>query len=172
MSFGGRGYGFIRSEEGDDFFFGRAEYRPLMYVGDVVKFKHDPSRLPRGMFPVAVDVGFLTRVHRGGSVHSKGGQISGAQPAALVSTISWKLPKRTYREVTNGGRVGSSVLNTATKLGATATFINGAVKFGVKNDVDVRLDSMQSLLERLDKDSAAVKELLESMQRQRAILPS
>ena len=170
--FRGHRYGYIRSEEGDDFFFGRAEYRPLMSVGDVVKFKYDPSRLPRGTCPMAVDITYLTLMHRGGSVHSKGGQISGAQPAALASTNSWKWPSRTYRDATNRGRVGSSMPNTATQLGATAKVINGAVKFGVKNDVDVRLDSMQSLLERLDKDSTSVKQMLESLQRQRALVPS
>ena len=166
--FRGHQYGYIRSEEGEDFFFGRAEYRPLMSVGDQVQFTYDPNRAFRGTCPMAVDIWHLPE----GSVHSKGGKISGAQPAAMASTNSWNLPKRTYREVTNGGRVGSSVLNTTTKLGATTTVINGAAKSGVNNDVDVRLNTMQSVLENLVKDSTAVKQMLELMQRQRATLPS
>ena len=119
----------------------------------------------------AMEVGHVTL--SGGFVHSKDGKTSGAQPAAGASTNSWKWPRRTYREVTDGGRVGSSVPNTTTKLGATITALNGAAKHGVKSDVDKRLDSMQSALERLGKDSADVEQmLLESLQRQRVLGPS
>ena len=64
------------------------------------------------------------------------------------------------------------MLNTTTKLGATTTVINGAAKSGVNNDVEVRLNTMQSLLERLDKDSTVVKQMLESLQSQRASVPT
>ena len=103
--FRGYRYGYIRTEGGEDFFFGRAEYFPAMSVGNLIHFKHDPSLLLRGTYPMAVDITYLTLMHGGGSVHSKGGQISGVQPAALASTNSWNWPSRTYRDATNRGSV-------------------------------------------------------------------
>ena len=164
--FRGRRFGYIRSEGGDEFFFGWAEYKPRMSVGDQVQFTYDPNRVRQGTCPMAVDIwyGYVPE----GAVYSKGGRTAGAQSAAMAPTDSWSLPKRTYSGVAKSGRVGSSALKMATKLGASAKVVNGVVK----NDVDKRFDSMQSALERLGKDNAELKEMLGSMQRQRAILPS
>ena len=115
-------YGFIRSEEGKNFFFGRTEYRTLMSVGDPVKFTYDPNRDLSGLCPIAVDIWRLQE----GDVNSKGEKILGAQPAAMASTNSGKKPKQTYRDVTNRGGVGSSVSSTTTKSGAAATVTNVA----------------------------------------------
>ena len=163
----GRKFGYIRSKGGDEFFFGWAEYQPRMSVGDKVQFTHYPNRARQGTCPMAVDVwyGYVPE----GAVYSKGGSAAGAQSATMASIDSWSLPKRTHSGVISGGRVRSSAPDTATQLGATAKVVKGAVK----NDVDKRFDSMQSVLERLGKDNAELKEMmLESMRRQRAELPS
>ena len=161
-------YGFIRSEEGKNFFFGRTEYRQLMSVGDPVQFTYDPNRDLSGLCPIAVDIWRLQE----GDVNSKGEKILGAQPAAMASTNSGKKPKQTYRDVTKRGGVGSSVSSTTTKSGAAATVTNVAVENGVKSDVDKRLDSMQSLLERMEKDSTAMKQWMDSLHSQKASVPS
>ena len=122
---------------------------------------------------MAMEIGYLTL--SGGFVHSKGGKTSGERPAAMAYT------NLTYHDVTEGGVAGLSkvgaqldvkILNAVTKLGANATVTNGVVKFGVKNKVDVKLDSMQSLLERMDRDSTDIRKMLVSLRRQKALGPS
>ena len=141
-------YGFIRSERSGDFFIGSAQYWPMMKIGDRVEFLHYP-RIPRqGRCPMAVDIS-----------KQQGGRTSGAQPAALSSITAYPA-----LVVTNPWT------SKANPKGVKAGVATGAAKSGAKDAWDVRLDSMQSLLERLDKrmdtERADMRQMLETFRRQ------
>ena len=148
-------YGFIRSEGSGDFFIGSAEFYSRMVVGDRVEFLHYP-RLPlQGRCPMAMDI-----------AKQQGGRTSGAQPAALASIATWP----TLASTTAWTKIKAKVPNAVAPVdlkGVKAVVATGATQSGAKGAWDVRLDSLQCLLERMDRDSTNMKQMLETFRRQK-----
>ena len=148
-------YGFIRSERSGDFFIGSAELYPMMKVGDRVEFLHYPRIHLQGRCPMAFDI-----------AKQLGGRTSGA-PAALSSTTAFPaLDSTNPWNIKAKGHNGVAPVPKGVKAGVAT----GAAKSGAKDAWDVRLDSMQSLLERLDKrmdtERADMRQMLETFRRQ------
>ena len=148
-------YGFIRSEGSGDFFIGSAEFYPMMKVGDRVEFLHYPLLPRQGRCPMAMDIG-----------KQQGGRTSGAQPAALSSTIAFPALAFTNAWTKIKAMVPNAVAPVDLK-GVKAVVATGAAQSGAKGAWDVQLDSLQCLLERMDRDSTNMKQMLETIRRQK-----